>query len=321
MWPELFTIFGLPLRSFGFFVALGFIVGVQVASWLSKRYGSDPEHDAQRIPDLSWAALIGVIAGARLAYVLVTLPYYLEHPVEIFQIWQGGLVMYGGMILALVLGIRKARQLGMQIWQTADYCLTGAFLGQAIGRIGCLMVGDDYGKVVPDLPGGGTPWYAIRFPDPLPAGSAFPPELVGLAVHATQPYMTAKALIVFAIGMWLLPRTRFHGQVTCVLLMAYAVLRAIVELFRGDAEARGGIYKEGLAPEDVHARLAELGVATPQGRILDPVGYRDLLRQGVEGVQAELLVSTSQMVAIVTFTIAAILYQRLRARSGPGIAV
>ena len=128
-------------------------------------------------------------------------------------------------------------------------------------------------------------------------------------------------LIVFAIGMWLLPRTRFHGQVTCVLLMAYAVLRAIVELFRGDAEARGGIYKEGLAPEDVHARLAELGVATPQGRILDPVGYRDLLRQGVEGVQAELLVSTSQMVAIVTFTIAAILYQRLRARSGPGIAV
>ena len=139
MWPELFTIFGLPLRSFGFFVALGFIVGVQVASWLSKRYGSDPEHDAQRIPDLSWAALIGVIAGARLAYVLVNLPYYLEHPVEIFQIWQGGLVMYGGMILALVLGIRKARQLGMQIWQTADYCLTGAFLGQAIGRIGCLL--------------------------------------------------------------------------------------------------------------------------------------------------------------------------------------
>ena len=98
-------------------------------------------------------------------------------------------------------------------------------------------------------------------------------------------------------------------------------LRWRLELFRGDAEARGGIYKEGLAPEDVHARLAELGVATPQGRILDPVGYRDLLRQGVEGVQAELLVSTSQMVAIVTFTIAAILYQRLRARSGPGIAV
>ena len=127
MWPELFTIFGLPLRSFGFFVALGFIVGVQVASWLSKRYGSDPEHDAQRIPDLSWAALIGVIAGARLAYVLVNLPYYLEHPVEIFQIWQGGLVMYGGMILALVLGIRKARQLGARRGSVTTYDAAASF--------------------------------------------------------------------------------------------------------------------------------------------------------------------------------------------------
>ena len=312
MWPELFTIAGLPLRSFGFFVAMGFLVGVQVSGWLSKRYGTNPKTDAQHIPDVSWYVLIGVIAGARLAYVLVNLPYYLEHPGEIFMIWQGGLVMYGGMILALVLGIWKARQLGMHIWQTADYCLTAAFLGQAVGRIGCLMVGDDYGKVVPDTASGGTPWYAIRFPDPLPAGSAFPPELAGLAVHATQPYMTLKALAVFGIGMWLLPRKKFHGQVTCLLLMAYAVLRAFVEMFRGDAQARGGFYREGLAPEDVTAKLNELGVAAPNGRIVDVEGYRELLRQGTAGVQAELLISTSQMVAIATFTIAVILYQRLR---------
>lgn len=315
MWPELFTIAGFPLRSFGFFVAMGFLVGVQVAGWLSKRYGSDPEHDAQRIPDVSWSVLIGVIVGARLAFVLVNLGYYLEHPIEIVQIWQGGLVMYGGMILALVLGIRKARQLGMQVWQTADYSLAAAFLGQAIGRIGCIMVGDDYGKVVADTPGGGTPWYAVRFPNPLPEGSAFPPELAGLAVYATQPFMTIKALVLFGLGMWLLPRRKFNGQVTCVLLMGYAVLRSIVELFRGDAQARGGIYRDGFAPEDVNAKLAELGVANSNGRIIDLEGYRDLLRQGVEGVQAQLLISTSQMVAIVTFVIAAILYRRLRARA------
>ncbi len=315
MWPELFTIAGFPLRSFGFFVAMGFLVGVQVAGWLSKRYGSDPEHDAQRIPDVSWSVLIGVIVGARLAFVLVNLGYYLEHPIEIIQIWQGGLVMYGGMILALVLGIRKARQLGMQVWQTADYSLAAAFLGQAIGRIGCIMVGDDYGKVVADTAGGGTPWYAVRFPNPLPEGSAFPPELAGLAVYATQPFMTVKALALFGLGMWLLPRRKFNGQVTCVLLMGYAVLRSIVELFRGDAQARGGIYRDGFAPEDVNAKLAELGVANADGRIIDLEGYRDLLRQGVEGVQAQLLLSTSQMVAIVTFVIAAFLYRRLRAQA------
>lgn len=315
MWPELFTIAGLPLRSFGFFVALGFLVGVQVSGWLSKRYGSDPAHDAERIPDVSWYVLIGVIVGARLAYVLVNLPYYLENPAKIVMIWEGGLVMYGGMILALVLGIRKARQLGMHVWQTADYCLTGAFLGQAVGRIGCLMVGDDYGKVLTGVPEGSTPWYAVRFPDPLPNGSAFPAELAGLPVYATQPFMTAKALAVFAIGMFMLKRRAFMGQVTCVLLMAYAVLRAIVEVFRGDAEARGGIFKEGLAPEDVDARLAQLGVATSDGRIIDLEGYRELLRSGVDGVQAELFISTSQMVAGVTFVIGAALYVHLRRRA------
>lgn len=312
MWPEIFRIGDFPLRSFGLFVALGFIVGVQVGAWLSKRYGTDPQRDPERITDLSWSVLIGVIVGARLAFVLVNLGYFVEHPLEIFAIWEGGLVMYGGMILALLLGIRKARSLGMPVWRTTDYGLTAAFLGQAIGRIGCLAVGDDYGKVVAEKPDGSAPWFAIRFPDPLPAGSAFPPELAGLPVHPTQPYMTLKALALFLLGMWLLKRKKFHGQVTCVLLMGYAVLRSIVELFRGDAIARGGIFRDGHAPEDVHARLHELGVARPNGVITDWQGYRELLRQGVDGVQAQLLLSTSQMVAGVTFVIALALYFRLR---------
>lgn len=315
MWPEIFSIGGFPLRSFGFFVALGFIVGVQVATALAKRYGSDPAKDPEQAPEIAWSVLIGVIVGARLAFVLVNFEYFSEHPADIFKIWQGGLVMYGGLILATVLGIRKARKLGMPVWQTADYYLTAGFLGQAIGRIGCLTVGDDYGKVVPDGPDGSTPWYAIRFPNPLPQGSAFPPELAGLAVHATQPYMMLKALTVFAIGMWLLPRKRFHGQVTCVILMVYAGLRAIVEMFRGDAQARGGIYKDGAGPDDVTARLQELGVANSQGRIVDFAQYRELLRSGVEGVQAELLISTSQMIALATSAFAVVLYARLRKNS------
>jgi len=312
VWPEIFSIGGFPLRSFGFFVALGFIVGVQVATALAKRYGSNPEKDAEQAPEIAWSVLLGVILGARLAFVLVNFDYFSKHPVEIFQIWQGGLVMYGGLILAFTLGVRKVRKLGMPVWQTADYYLTAGFLGQAIGRIGCLTVGDDYGKVVPDGPNGETPWFAIRFPEPLRNGSAFPPELAGLAVHATQPYMMLKALTVFSIGMWLLPRKRFHGQVTCVILMVYAGLRAIVEMFRGDAQARGGIFKEGAGPEDVTARLQELGVADPAGRIVDVPQYRELLRSGVEGVQAELLISTSQMIAIATSAFAVVLYARLR---------
>lgn len=315
MWPEIFRLelgsLSLPLRSFGFFVAMGFLVGVQVAGRLSRRYGTDPENEIHKVPEISWSVLLGVILGARLAYVLVNFGYFTSHPVEIFKIWEGGLVMYGGLILALILGIRKARRLGMKVWRTADYFLVAGFLGQAIGRFGCLSVGDDYGRPVALAADGSTPWFAITFPDPLPPGSAFPPELAGIPVHPTQLYMAAKALTLFLFGLWLLRRKRFDGQVATALLMGYAVLRFLIEFVRYDAEARGGIFRSGASPADAHARLHELGVATVDGRITDFAAYRQMIADGVSGIHPQLLLSTSQMVAIVTLMIAAVLYRRL----------
>ena len=320
MWPEIFRVFGVPLRSFGFFVAMGFLVGVQVASRLSRTYGSDPEKDADRIPDLSWTVLLGVLIGARIAYVLVNLDVFMADPISILKIWEGGLVMYGGLILALILGLRKTRKLQMNPLQTADYVLPAAFLGQTIGRIGCLAVGDDFGKPVALNADGSAPWWAVTFPSPLKQGSAFPPYLTEVALHPTQLYMSLKAFLLFALGMWLLRRKKFHGQVMCVMMAGYAVLRSIVEIFRGDAQARGGIFKSGLSPEDVGSRLHELGVANQSGHIMNYVGYRDLLRRGVEGVQAELLISTSQMVAAVTFVIMVAIYMRLKSKAEPLLA-
>jgi phosphatidylglycerol---prolipoprotein diacylglyceryl transferase len=320
VWPEIFVVFGVPLRSFGFFVALGFLVGVQLATRLSRKYGSDPDLDADRIPDLSWTVLLGVLIGARIAYVLVNLDVFLDNPIAILKIWEGGLVMYGGLILALILGLRKTRKLEMNPLQTADYALTAAFLGQAVGRIGCLAVGDDFGKPVALNADGTAPWWAVTFDSPLRNGSAFPPYLTDIALHPTQMYMSIKALTLFAFGMWLLKRKKFHGQVMVSVMAGYAVLRSIVEIFRGDAQARGGIFRDGLSPEDVGQRLHELGVATPAGRIVDYQGYRKLLMDGVEGVQAELLISTSQMVAIVTFTIMIFFYRRLAKNSDLQVA-
>ena len=308
-------VFGVPLRSFGFFVALGFLVGVQLAGRLSRTYGSDPENDAERIPDLSWTVLLGVLIGARLAYVLVNLDVFLDNPVSILKIWEGGLVMYGGLILALILGLRKTRSLQMNPLQTADYSLTAAFLGQAIGRFGCLAVGDDFGKVVAKNADGTAPWWSVTFDSPLRNGSAFPPYLTDIPLQPTQMYMSLKAFILFVVGMWLLKRKKFHGQVMLVLMGGYALLRSIVEIFRGDAQARGGIFKDGLSPADVGQRLHELGVATPSGQIVDYQGFRQLLLNGTDGVQPELLISTSQMVAAVSFVVVAFFYTRLAKRN------
>ncbi len=316
MWPELFTIpfLGLPLRSFGLLVGIGFLVAVGFGARLASRYGADPLKDPDRWSgDVAFWILIGVLGGGRLAYVLLNWNQYADQPLSALKIWEGGLVMYGGLILALVLGGWKAKKLGMPIWQSADFGLTAGFLGQAIGRVGCLLVGDDFGKPTD------VPW-AITFPDPLRAGSAFPPELAGIPVHPTQPYMTLKALGLMLLGLWLLKRKRFHGQVACVLLMGYAVLRFVIEFYRGDAGARGGIFKEGLSPAEVALNLHGAGVADPSGHVTDVEGYRALIRAGTEGMQAELLISTSQMIGVAIFAVGLVSYCVLARRPEQRVA-
>lgn len=307
MWPELFTIpfLDFPLRAFGLLVALGFLIGVGTGSKLASRYGANKELDPARFADVSWWVLIGVILGARLAFVLVNIDHYASHPADILKVWEGGLVMYGGLILAVVLGVWKAKRLGMPGWQSLDYGLTAGFLGQAIGRLGCLAVGDDYGAPTD------VPW-AITFPEPLAAGSAFDPTLSTVPVHPTQLYMSAKALSLFFFGLMMLKCKKFHGQVALLLIMGYAILRFIVEYFRFDMVARGGIYKEGSSPQDVAAYLNSAGVKDAAGRVTDLPAYRDMLIQGDPQAFPHLLLSTSQMVGIATFAVALLVYMVMR---------
>lgn len=306
MWPELFTIPGIdrPLGTFGLLVATGFLIALGVAGKLFRRYGADRVNDPQRFGDVAMWVLIGVIAGGRLAFVLVNLDDYLADPVSILYIWEGGLVMYGGFILAVTLGVWKAKRMHMPAWQSLDVGMTAGFLGQAIGRLGCLAVGDDYGAPTD------VPW-AITFPDPLPHGSAFAPELAGVPVHPAQLYMSAKALALFLLGLWLLKRKKFHGQVALSLMACYAVLRYIIEFFRWDSKARGGIYRDGASPADVRERMQELGIADARG-VLDKDAYRQALADGVSGLNPELLLSTSQMVGIALFVCAVAGYLVLR---------
>jgi len=308
VWPEVFTIPFLdkPLGSFGLLVATGFLIGLAVAGKLFRRYGADPEHDPERFGDVAMWILIGVIAGGRLAFVLVNLDSYLERPLDIFKIWEGGLVMYGGFILAVVLGVWKAKRMHMPGWRTLDIGLTAGFLGQAIGRLGCLAVGDDYGRPTD------VPW-AITFPDPLPAGSAFDPELAGVPVHPTQLYMAAKALALFLFGLWLLKRKRFHGQVGLALMAGYAVLRSIVEGFRFDSVARGGIFRSGFGPADVAVTRRELNIVDVHG-VFHQDRYLQALRDGVEGIDPQLLISTSQMVSIGVLAFVAVAWFLIRRR-------
>lgn len=243
MHPILFEIPGLdlPIRSFGLMVAIGFLVGSHLFSKLAARYGDDPKNDPARYQSITVWIVVGVILGARAMYVIVEILRdsevgrgFREDPLSIVKIWQGGLVMYGGMIGAIAVGTWAARRHGVRAIHALDLGLVAGFVGQAIGRIGCLLVGDDYGKVVPER----WQWLpfpiTLRVPDPLPHDSLFGAENAGKVLWATQPMMMIKALIVAYVGWQILKRRRYAGQVSLWIILIYAILRSTVELFRGD---------------------------------------------------------------------------------------
>lgn len=256
MYPVLFEIPGLgwPLRSFGVLVAVGFLLGLHIWRKLLERHGEDPKGDPERANAAALAILIGVIAGGRLMYVIVEISkylaldeptgreigaQYLADPFKIFAVWEGGLVMYGGFLGAIALGLLSARKHGLNPLNALDTALIGGFVGQVVGRIGCLAVGDDYGSVVP-AGSEGLPFpLTITVPslDWLRANpeSLFEHDLAGKTLWATQVWMSINALIIVFTGIWLLKRRRYFGQVALWILLHYSVTRLAIEFFRGDS--------------------------------------------------------------------------------------
>src|SRR6185436_18353672 len=137
--------------------------------------------DAKRYAPLPVWILCGIVIGARLMYVVVEIAkgtdeghQFVSNPLLILAVWEGGLVMYGGLFGAIVAGAWCCARNKIDFRHALDLGLTAGFFGQAVGRVGCLLVGDDYGSVVPDK-WQHAPWslLQLRVPDPLPEHSLF----------------------------------------------------------------------------------------------------------------------------------------------------
>jgi phosphatidylglycerol:prolipoprotein diacylglycerol transferase len=253
MWPELTRLGDLPVRSFGVLVALGFLLAAQWM-WprLLARYGADPERDPDRGLQVALWVLVGMLVGGRLMFAAVEVvkvalggesasavgTALLARPWEALYVWNGGLVMYGGLAGALLFGALGARRAGLALGPALDTGLTAGFLGQAVGRIGCLFVGDDHGAPVPD--------FAQSWPFPLTLRapslefiarerSLFDPSVAGQVVWATQTWMSLGALALYFAGLRWLEQRRPPGEVALRLLLTYALWRFVLEFFRGDA--------------------------------------------------------------------------------------
>jgi phosphatidylglycerol:prolipoprotein diacylglycerol transferase len=200
-------------------VALGFLAGLWTASRRSLREGIA----AEKILDLGPWLIIGAIAGARLLFVLT---FWREEfagkpLLEIFAVWRGGLVYYGGLIGASLACVFYARLKQLPLWKLADILAPSIALGHVFGRLGCLLNGCCYGKAC------NLPW-AIHFPADNPLHPPTTP------VHPTEIYESLLNLALYAALAWMFRRKKFDGQIFSTYLVCYAVLRSFVEIFRGD---------------------------------------------------------------------------------------
>jgi phosphatidylglycerol:prolipoprotein diacylglycerol transferase len=178
MYPELFRIGDFSVSTFGLMLAIAFLVGSWIASIRMGEEGLEPDSTTLLI-----YVMIGGILGSKL-YFAVDVSLRTDQAFSSLLFSRDGITWYGGLIGATLLGAIGCRIHGIPIKTFADCTAVSGAVGQSIGRLGCFLVGDDYGKVT-DLP------WAVSFPRGAPPTHD--------PVHPTQLYEIA----------WLLPVAAF----------------------------------------------------------------------------------------------------------------
>ena len=112
MYPVLLRFGPLTIHTYGFLLAVGFLIGMGVALMQAKKEGIP----SNKILDLGFYILLAAIIGSRLFFILINLGHYIQNPLDVFKIWEGGLVFYGGVILAVPTVIWYVKKNSLDIW-------------------------------------------------------------------------------------------------------------------------------------------------------------------------------------------------------------
>lgn len=235
MFPRLISTPIFVLHTFGLFLAAAYLAALW---WLMrgiKREGLDRETAS----GLGMWIIVGAILGAKAMMVVRFFPDYVANPRDLLSLatLQAAGDFYGGFagaIAAAVIYFKNHPEL--PAWHVADISAPAIALGQGIGRIGCFMAGDDYGRPA-DLP------WAVAFHDPDAADIGGAP--LGIPLHPVQLYESLACFALFFLLVHLTRRKRFVGEIILAYSILYAIARFLLEYFRGDADrgfVLGGLF-------------------------------------------------------------------------------
>jgi phosphatidylglycerol:prolipoprotein diacylglycerol transferase len=252
MLPTLWTLrFGgreVALHSYGILIAIGLAAGIALAYRQGRRQGLD----GGRVLDAAFWMIVAGLVGSRIVYGLVNAGEFtrvclhgggaprsagevLSDCGRIFAIWQGGLVFYGGVAGAALVGWRFCRREGWGFGMFGDLFAPALALGHAFGRLGCFASGCCFGKATAGSWGAAFPRGSVAFDTLAAQGTMGPGWQVTPPLHPTELYEAFGEVLIFVTLLVLRPRLRRQpGTLLVTYLGLYALLRFVVEMFRGD---------------------------------------------------------------------------------------
>jgi len=220
--PTLVHFGHFAIHSYGLMLAIAFLVAIQIFLARGRARGLSED----RLSTLSLWLLVLAIVGGRAFFVLTHWDDYKSDPLSIVRLWEGGLMIYGGYVLAIAGGIAYLRRAGMPVWRVADAAAPSMAIGVGIGRIGCFLNGCCYG-----LPTHAA--WGIHFPPESYSSVVFPGE----ALQPAQLYMVAAGLGLFVLLLALDRKPRFDGYLFWTYVALAALLRFLIDFTRYYDEA------------------------------------------------------------------------------------
>lgn len=213
----------IQIYWYSIFIFIGMLVACFLIYKEAKKRGIEEDF----LVNLTFNTIIIGIIGARLYYVLFNFSYYLDNPVEIFQIWNGGLAIHGGIIAGLLFIIYYCKKHEVNLWKMLDIIVVGLIIAQAIGRWGNFFNSEAYGPITTaaHLKSLGIPQFII---DGM--------YILGEYRQPTFFYEFVWCLFGF-LAMLIIRQYKYLkiGQLTSFYLIWYGIIRFIIEAMRTDS--------------------------------------------------------------------------------------
>ncbi|GLW36577.1 prolipoprotein diacylglyceryl transferase [Pectobacterium carotovorum subsp. carotovorum] len=243
--PVIFSIGPLALHWYGLMYLVGFIF----AMWLAVRRANKPGSGwtKDEVENLLYMGFLGVFVGGRLGYVLFyAFPSFLENPLYLFKVWDGGMSFHGGLMGVICVMLWFAHRTKRHFFQVADFIAPLIPFGLGAGRLGNFINGELWGRVTTD-----TPW-AMLFPGSRgedmmlavsnPQWQAIFNQYGMLPRHPSQLYqMMLEGVALFIILNLFIRKSRPMGSVSGLFLIGYGSFRIITEFFR-QPDAQLGLF-------------------------------------------------------------------------------